>query len=105
MPNSVRSQRILVGLLIAAPGLLFLALRLFSALDASADNLIFHFYIVSFASLVSLVVALFVSSGTGIRSPETLFVEIAFASIAGLFLNHAIAPPGVFLPPAHPAIA
>ena len=105
MPNSIRSQRILVGLLIAAPGLLFLVLRLFPALDASADNHIFHFYIVSFASLVSLVVALFVSSGTGIRSPQTLFVEIAFASIAGLFLIHAITTPGVFLPNGNPGIA
>ena len=66
-----------------------LALRLFPALDGNANDHVFHFYIVSFASLVSLVAALFVSSGTGIRSPQTLFTEMAFASIAGLFLIHA----------------
>jgi signal transduction histidine kinase len=104
MVNSSRRDRVLIGVLIVVPPLLLLALRLFPSLNLSSDNHFFHFYMVSFTSLVALVVALFVASGTGHRNPQTLFTEMAFTSTAGLFLIHGLTTPGVLLTTGTPGI-
>jgi hypothetical protein len=58
---------------------------------------VFHFYIVSFTSLVALVVASFVLLGIGEGDTRALFVATAFVAMAGLFLIHGISTPGVLI--------
>lgn len=92
-------QRALAGVLLVGPILLFITLRLNPAWDPSWSLPIFHFYIVTYTSLVALVVASFVLAGVGLVGDErALLVAIGFVSVAGLFVVHGISTPGVLIP-------
>jgi signal transduction histidine kinase len=90
-------QRALAGLLLVGPYLLFAALRLVPAWDPTWNDHIFHFYIVSYSSLVALVVANFVMAGVGTAGVQAMFVGMAFMAMAGLFLLHGLATPGMLM--------
>lgn len=83
-------------LLLAGPLAVFLFLRYVSSWDPSFAAPIFHFYIVSFASFVALVAALFVASAARLPSDaRTGFVAAGFVAIAAIFLLHGLATPGM----------
>src|SRR5258706_969018 len=90
-------QRVLAVNLLLAPFLFFVLLRLVPAWDPLWQNSIFHFYIVSFTSLIAFVVALFVLSGIGSRGTQAIFTALGFAAMAGIFFLHGVATPGLLL--------
>ena len=90
-------RRLVAGTLLAGPLLLYIVLRLNPELDPRWHVHIFHFYIVSFTSLVALVVASFILLGIGEGDAHALFVATAFVAVAGLFLIHGISTPGVLI--------
>ncbi len=60
----------------------------------------FHVYIVSFASLLALILAVFMRIAAGqLRDPRVLFLSLAFMGIAGIFMTHALTTPGEIVPP------
>lgn len=92
-------QRFLAWTLVIGPVLIFLGLRLSPTRDAMWDLPIFHFYIVSYTSLVALVVASFVLAGVGVEgSRQAMLVAMAFVSMAAIFFIHGISTPGVLIP-------
>src|SRR5579859_6708943 len=90
-------QRIVLAILLIGPALLFIALRLVPSWDPSWGDHVFHFYIVSFTSLVAIVVAIFVLAGIGASGIEASFVAMAFVAMAGFFFLHGLATPGMLL--------
>ena len=91
------NQQVLIGALLVVPFFFFFLLRLIPSWDPLWQSSIFHFYIVSFTSLVAFVVALFVLAGIGSRGVQAIFVALAFAAISGLFFLHGAATPGLLL--------
>src|SRR5258708_25461847 len=91
------TQRMITGLLLIGPALVFLALRFVPSWDPEWDNHVFHFYIVSFTSLVAIVVAIFVLAGIGSSGIQASFVAMAFVAMAGFFFLHGVATPGMLL--------
>ncbi|MBI3394641.1 MAG: hypothetical protein HY042_02285, partial [Spirochaetia bacterium] len=87
----------LIGALLVIPFLFFVLLRIIPTWDPLWQSSIFHFYIVSFTSLVAFVVALFVLAGIGSRGVQAIFVALAFAAMSGLFFLHGAATPGLLL--------
>src|SRR5258708_33959520 len=87
------TQRMITGLLLIGPALLFLALRFVPSWDPEWDNHVFHFYIVSFTSLVAIVVAVFVLAGTGSTGIYTSCAGGAGLTRAGFFFHRAAPPP------------
>lgn len=90
--------------LIAVPLAFFLALRLNTVWDVDIWGLdwnvrLIHYYVVSFATITSLVVAIFVSiaSGSNINA-RTIFITLGFAGIASLLLVRSLSTPGVLNP-------
>lgn len=97
--GSLTSNRIAFWLgLSILPLLLFVGLRLHPTADSLHDAPVFHFYVVTFTSFAALVSALFVASAVE-REQDThiLFITMAYAAIAAIFLLHALATPGVIL--------
>jgi hypothetical protein len=63
----------------------------------------FHFYIVSLTSFIVLVLAVLMRVAAGhLGDPRALFLSLAFISIAGIFLVHALTTPAVFVPSFNP---
>src|SRR5438093_3716472 len=91
-------RRLLIGLLLVGPFVAFALLRLVPAWDSIWDNHVFHFYIVSYSSLIALVVAMFVIAGIGAAGTQAIFAGIAFMAMAGLFLLHGLATPDMVMP-------
>lgn len=87
--------RINFGLVTLGPLILFLLLRFIPGLDPLWADHLFHFYIVSFTSLVALVVAILVLAGVGSGGAQALFTAMAFVIMAALFLLHGILTPGL----------
>ncbi len=59
----------------------------------------FHVYIVSFASLLALIMAVMMRIAAGqLRDPRVLFLSLAFMGIAGIFMTHALTTPGELVP-------
>ncbi len=55
----------------------------------------FHVYIVSFACLLALIMAVLMRVAAGqLRDPRVLFLSLAFMGIAGIFMTHALTTPG-----------
>ncbi len=96
MKTDAPSLRIFAGILLLGPLLVFVMLRLIPSLDTTFANQIFHFYIVSFTSLVAFVVAIFVLAGVGLEGAHAVFAVMAFTAMSGIFLLHALATPGIF---------
>lgn len=58
-----------------------------------------HYYVMSFASFMALIMALFTSSGLrGEAKPRTLFLTLAFGAVAALLLLTGISTPEVLIP-------
>ncbi len=59
----------------------------------------FHVYIVTFASLLALILAVLMRVAAGqLRDPRVLFLSLAFMGIAGIFMTHALTTPGEIVP-------
>ncbi|MSP12655.1 MAG: HD domain-containing protein [Chloroflexi bacterium] len=101
-PGSVHvplTPSILVGILLI-PLVIIVSLRLVPSWDLHLEAHWFHFQVVSFTSLVALVVALLVTSLAGpLLDIRTFFITLAFTAIAGIFLIHGLATPGVMSSP------
>jgi signal transduction histidine kinase len=98
----MRSQnpfdRSIIAGLIVLPLVLFLVLRLNPAIDGSLRLPVFHFYIVTMTSIVALIVASFVLTGIGTSGDTaSMFTAMAFVMIAGIFVIHGGATPGVIM--------
>jgi len=87
---------------IAAWGLIaiFPTILLWSLLDNVVSDPVwagptFHVYIVSFACLLALIMAVLMRVAAGqLRDPRVLFLSLAFMGIAGIFMTHALTTPG-----------
>ena len=90
-------QRLLAGALVIAPVVLYVLLRLSPSSSTTWGTPIFHFYIVSYTSLVAVVVAVLIFSGIGVSGTRALLVAMTFLTIAGFFFIHGFATPGVLL--------
>jgi HD-GYP domain-containing protein (c-di-GMP phosphodiesterase class II) len=67
--------------------------------DPVWGNLSFHVYIVSFAALLSLIMAVLMRLAAGqLRDPRVLFLSLAFMGIAGIFMTHGLTTPGELVP-------
>ncbi|HUY99591.1 MAG TPA: HD-GYP domain-containing protein [Thermomicrobiaceae bacterium] len=63
----------------------------------------FHFYIVSFTSLLALGLAVLMVTAAGqLMDARVLFVGLAFMGLAGIFLTHALTTPGALVPGDNP---
>jgi signal transduction histidine kinase len=88
----------MIAFLILAPLALFLILQLTPAINPVVPQPVFHFYIVSFTSLVALIVAAFVLTGVGgIGDAESILVGMAFVTMAAVFAVHGLTTPGIIL--------
>jgi signal transduction histidine kinase len=86
----------LVVFLILAPVALFIFLQLTPSLNPISPQPVFHFYIVTFTSLVALIVAAFVLTGVGgVGDAESILVGMAFVAMAGIFAVHGLYTPGI----------
>lgn len=91
--------------LVVGPLVVFLLLRYMPGWDPAVAAPVFHFYIVSFASFVGLVAALFVASAARLPSDaRTWFTGVSFVAIAAVFLVHGLATPGMLFAGPHPAV-
>ncbi len=91
-----RSQRTAFAALITLPLIIFIALRLNPAWDPSPALPVFHFYIVTFTSLIALVVASFVLLGIGTTGDvQATFVSMAFVAMSSIFMTHGAFTPGI----------
>lgn len=91
-----RTRRMTLIALLVLPLLFFLFLRLTPTRDPMLMQPVFHFYIVSYTSLVALVVTSYVLLGISTTGePQALFVATGFAAIAGIFFIHGLSTPGV----------
>src|SRR3954464_11854753 len=95
MKTYAPGRSIITGILLIGPLLLFLLLRLIPSLDSTFANAIFHFYIVSFTSLIAFVVAVFMLAGIGLEGARAVFAVMGFTAISGIFLLHGLATPGI----------
>ncbi len=97
MAQSSFRVRVLTLALIIAPVILYIALRLNPPSNQMWGTSIFHFYIVSYTSLVALVVAILIFSGIGAGETRALLIAMTFLTMAGFFFIHGFTTPGVLL--------
>lgn len=96
MQKPSTASRALVAALIVVPVLLFVALQLVPGLNPVSPQPVFHFYIVTFTSLIALIVAAFVLTGVGsMGDAQSVFVGMAFVAMSGIFAVHGAYTPGV----------
>ena len=82
----------------ALPLMLFALLRAHLLPDPLWAGATFHFYVVSFTALVAIVLAVLMRLAAGqLRDARVLLLALAFLSIAGIFLTHALTTPGVLV--------
>src|SRR5260221_1789811 len=95
MSTTSPGQRLLIGVLIIGPFLIYLAATLVPAWNPIYSNGIFHFYIVSFTSLVAMVIAVFVLAGIGSAGGPSNFFAVGFIGAGGVVFPHWAAKDGV----------
>ncbi len=96
MSSLNRFQSGLLSLLVISPLVVFIILQLTPALNPATSVPVFHFYIVTFTSLIALVVASFVLIGIGTSGdPQATFVAMAFVAMSGIFMTHGALTPGI----------
>jgi len=82
-------------LALALPLAAFAALLAFPGIDSSWGTSSFHFYIVSFASLLAAgTCVVLIASARSIRETRILFLALSFFSLALIFAVHGLATPG-----------
>lgn len=89
--------------------LVFLALLLFFALWPAADPILrvptFHFYVVTFSTFATTVVAVLLALTLGqTTQPRHTLAAVAFAVIGAIFLLHGLSTRGVLINHLHPAV-
>ncbi len=98
-------KRTLVILAILFPPLALVVLLALPEWDLSVAVPIFHFYIVTFFTFTSAVVALLFASGLGEKSlPRHRLLTTSFASMAMLFFIHGVTTPGAIFLQFNPGI-
>ncbi|HLA43511.1 MAG TPA: HAMP domain-containing sensor histidine kinase [Aggregatilineales bacterium] len=97
MASNRTRERMVIGIALVIPALMYVVLRLEPTLDPTWSLPVFHFYIVSFTSLVALVSASFVFLEVGDGGVQPIFLTIAFAVMAGIFFTHGFATPNVMM--------
>src|SRR5258708_452922 len=66
--------------------------------DPSMGTATFHFFVVSLASSLSLLLALFILvAARQVRDAKVLFLGLTFYAMAGIFLIHALTTPGALV--------
>ncbi|KAA3656663.1 MAG: hypothetical protein DWQ04_30485 [Chloroflexi bacterium] len=100
-------RRYLQIAILAIPLILYLFLRFLPNIDiknwpVTWDTYLIEFYVGSFASLVSLVAAIFTSNSLGDEShPRTMFIPIAFVNISVMLLISSIGTPQIIASPTY----
>ena len=97
MVNKTPMNPVWQAVFFGIPLVLLVVLLLSPEIDPEWNAPVFHFYIVSYISLVSLVVASFVLLGVGTSGWRAVFVAMAFVGIAAMFTVHGISTPGVLV--------
>lgn len=89
------------------PLLVFVAIRTNSQWDMLMQHPKGHFYIVSFVSVLSALIAFTVGiSGRRLRNIKLSFLALSFLSMGGIFAVHGLSTPGFLLEPSHmPAVS
>jgi len=101
-----RFQQALLVMLITIPFAVFIILTLNPAWNPAPSLPVFHFYIVTFTSLIALVVASFVLIGIGTTGDvQGTFVSMAFVAMAGFFMTHGALTPGIAIEGEYVSIA
>jgi putative nucleotidyltransferase with HDIG domain len=92
---------------IVLPMLLFAGLRFNPQWDTLLQHPKGHFYIVSFVSVLSALIAFTVGlSGRRLRNIKLSFLALSFLSMGGIFAVHGLSTPGFLLQPSHmPAVS
>ena len=98
MANRALRQHLLLSLAMIGPLLFFVILRFVPATDSVWNQPVPHFYIVSYTSLVALVVAGFVLIGVGTGGGRAMFAAMGFVAMSAFFFVHGISTPGVLIP-------
>jgi hypothetical protein len=94
-----RHLRILLWILVAMGPLAFLGLLYLGAIpDPSLGGSVFHFYMVTTISAIVFTLAVVMRVAAGqLRDPRALFLSLAYLTISGIFLVHALTTPGVLV--------
>lgn len=97
---------VVVAAVLLAPLIMMAVLRAAPQWDVDLAAFWIHFQVVSFTSLVALVLGILITSLTrSVEHVRTLFVTLAFTAIAGVFLIHGVATPGVLFSAPNPHAA
>jgi signal transduction histidine kinase len=96
MQTLPRFGKFVIVVLILAPLALFISLQLNLLPNPISPQPILHFYIVSFVSLVALIVAIFVLTGVGgMGDAQAILVGMAFVAMSAIFTTHGLYTPGI----------
>ncbi len=96
-------RRPVTAVCLIIPIILFMALRLFPALDIHAWSLswytrLIQYYFGAFASFTALIAALFASSALGqTNSARSIFLTSGFIALSALFLFSSLATPNILI--------
>ncbi|MDR7499589.1 MAG: HD domain-containing phosphohydrolase [Armatimonadota bacterium] len=86
--------------LLLAPVMVLVYLLANPALDRIIEAAVAHFYIVTFVSLIGFAIsAVTIVGSSRLREARAFFLNLAFLSISGIFLIHALTTPGVLIGP------
>lgn len=103
----IADRRFWVGssVILGAPLVLLIALLASPGWDRSWGSSSFHFWIVSSTSAAAaLICAMFIALAGSLRESRTLFLALAFMSIAAIFSVHGLSTPGHIHDQVHPEL-
>ncbi len=94
-------QHVAVGILVAAPAIVFGMVQAIDGWDPAVMQPTGHFYVVSAAALLSAVIGTALAlSVESVRTTRTVYLALGFIAVALIFATHGLGTPG-FIVPAH----
>jgi signal transduction histidine kinase len=100
------ARKVLVALLVVLATAFLVLFAVASSVNPLLEAPVFHFYIVSFTSVVALTGSLLLVSVVGLEEDSrAFFVTLAFLATASVFTIHGLATPGILVEGFHPAIS
>lgn len=98
-------KRALIILALIAPALLLLFFTLVPQADTATPQPLFHFYIVTFITFASAVVAILLAASLGSEAkPRHRLASMAFGLVGIIFFTHGVATNGALIAHSHPIV-